>query len=75
MIADSNANKVRRVDPQGVISTIVGTGDPGHTGDGGAASSAEITEPHGVNFDGSGNLYVSGAGLWTSVPAIGGASG
>ena len=46
------------ISPAGIIHTIAGTGMPGFSGDGGAATSAELTG-WGLAFDGSGNLYVT----------------
>lgn len=40
------------------ISTVVGTGVAGVTGDGGPASAATLVAPAGMAYDGSGNLYV-----------------
>jgi sugar lactone lactonase YvrE len=45
LIADEANNRVRRVWPDGTITTIVGTGDPAFGGDGGAASAAAINGP------------------------------
>jgi|GEM_PF-2086848 len=69
LIADTNNNRVRRVDHQsGIITTIVGSGKPngaegygaGTTcGDGGAATSACVNTPYGLAFDDGGNLLVS----------------
>ena len=63
VIADSAANKVRWVGADGGISTIVGTGVLGASGDGGPATAARIAEPFGVDVSPAGDLYVSGAGL------------
>ncbi len=50
---------VRRVDAKsGVISTVAGTGKPGFGGDGGAATSAQLNQPHSLAFDSDGHLYV-----------------
>lgn len=43
----------------GVISTAVGTGRPGYSGDGGPAARARLNQPFDVAFDASGNLYVA----------------
>ncbi len=43
----------------GMISDIAGNGTRGYTGDGGAATSAEFSEPLGAVRDGAGNLYVA----------------
>ena len=48
MIADFLARRIRRVDPQGVIRTVAGTGGRTISGDGGAATAAAIGSPTGV---------------------------
>ncbi len=59
-IADSNNHRIRRVDAAtGNISTYAGTGSAGFTGDGAAATSAQINFPIGLTFDGAGNLYIA----------------
>jgi len=56
--ADNANYRIRRIDAiTGYISTIVGTGSPGYSGDGGAASAAQISYPVGMCIDGAGNLY------------------
>ena len=58
-ISDTYNSRVRMVDKAtGIISTMVGTGVIGHSGDGGAAISAQIKYPYGVAFDSSGNIYI-----------------
>ena len=49
---------MRKVSPSGIITTVAGTGDPGYSGDGGPATSAQLYYPFGIAKDGSGNLYV-----------------
>jgi uncharacterized protein (TIGR03437 family) len=56
-IADSQNNRVRVVTPAGGISTVAGTGLPGYTGDGKAATSAQIVSPSGLVVDSTGGLY------------------
>jgi sugar lactone lactonase YvrE len=58
-IADADNARIRKVDTSGVISTFAGTGERGHSGDGGPAPSARLTEPRGLAFDTRGNLYVA----------------
>ena len=43
--------RVRRVAPDGVISTVVGTGEKGFMGDGGPAREATLNLPHELRFD------------------------
>ncbi len=50
---------VRRVDAKtGVITTIAGTGKAGFSGDGGPAIAAELNQPHSIQFDATGDLYI-----------------
>jgi uncharacterized protein (TIGR03437 family) len=55
----SNSNRVLKVDLQGNITTIAGTGVKGYSGDGGPATNALLTNPWSVAFDSLGNLYVA----------------
>ena len=58
-ITDWENFRIRKVDPQGTITTIAGTGKKGHSGDGGPARSARLSDPGGLAFDARGNLYVA----------------
>jgi sugar lactone lactonase YvrE len=58
-IADLGNNRVRRVSPDGTISTLAGTGAPGSLGDGGPAVNAQLAAPRNLAVDGAGNLYIS----------------
>ena len=58
-VADGNNNRIRKVDTNGVITTLAGSGTPGHLGDGGAATNANLYQPTGVVVDGSGNLFIA----------------
>jgi hypothetical protein len=51
-------NRIRKVSTAGVMSTVVGTGTAGFSGDGGAATSAKISDAAGVTCDTSGNIYL-----------------
>ncbi|HXC03175.1 MAG TPA: NHL repeat-containing protein, partial [Bacteroidia bacterium] len=58
-IADRINNCIRRVNPSGIISTICGTGVAGYSGDGGAATSAQLKGPEGLGTDRRGNIYIA----------------
>jgi uncharacterized protein (TIGR03437 family) len=58
-IADTFNNRIRTVQSDGVIRTVVGTGTPGFSGDGAAATAALISPPYGVAVDAAGNIYFS----------------
>lgn len=60
-IADAANNRIREVN-SGQISTAVGTGDAGWSGDGGAAASATLNNPLGVTVDGSGDIFIADTG-------------
>jgi uncharacterized protein (TIGR03437 family) len=61
-IADDINCRVRKVDTNGIITTIAGSGAFGFAGDGGPAVSASLLFPTGVALDSSGNLYISDSG-------------
>ena len=51
-IAERDNHVVRKVEAKtGVISTFAGTGSPGFSGDGGAAKSAQLRQPHSIAVD------------------------
>lgn len=50
--------RVRKVTTDGIIHTIVGNGQKGHTGDGGPALEASLNLPHEIRFDEKGDLYI-----------------
>ena len=58
-IADTNNLKIRMVTSTGIITTFAGTGAYGSSGDGGAATSAQLYIPFGVSVDISGNVYIA----------------
>ena len=54
---------IRRVDAKtGVISTIAGDGQPGFSGDGGPASKAHFNQPHSIQLDAQGNVFICDIG-------------
>lgn len=58
-IGDTFNNVVRKVSTSGIITTVAGTGTGGYSGDGGAATSAQLADPFGVAVDAAGNLYIA----------------
>jgi DNA-binding beta-propeller fold protein YncE len=54
---DMGNHRVRRIDADGTITTVAGTGRGGYAGDGGAATAADLNEPYEVRFDRGGDLY------------------
>jgi hypothetical protein len=58
-IADQNDSRIRRVDTNGIITTVAGNGGFGYNGDGEAATNASLNKPFSVAFDASGNLYIA----------------
>jgi len=54
---------VRRVDAKtGIITTFAGNGKPAYSGDGGPAANAQFRQPHSIQFDPAGNLYICDIG-------------
>ncbi len=58
-IADQQNNRVRKVTPNGTITTIAGTGVAGFSGDGGLAISAKLNIPTNVFVDTTGNIFIA----------------
>jgi uncharacterized protein (TIGR03437 family) len=59
-IADSASHRIRKVTPDGTITTIAGNGNGGFQGDGGLATQASLFYPKGIVVDpSSGNLYIA----------------
>jgi uncharacterized protein (TIGR03437 family) len=56
-IADMGNNRIRKVAPNGAITTYAGTGENGVTGDNGPATSAQLSLPQLLALDSAGNLY------------------
>jgi serine/threonine protein kinase len=56
-VGDMGNLRIRKITPNGVISTVAGNGTYGLSGDGGPATSAQLIAPISVAVDGGGNLY------------------
>lgn len=61
-IADRYNNRVRWVGPDGIITTLAGTGDAGFSGDDGAAKDAWLDSPTGLDVAGNGSVYIADYG-------------
>ena len=61
-IADRDNHRIRRVTPDGIITTVAGAGFQGNTGDGGPATLARLNGPSSVSLDAAGNLYIADTG-------------
>jgi cysteine-rich repeat protein len=57
-VADSDNNRIRRIDPAGTIHTLAGTGSAGYSGDGGPATAATLFAPIAAVAHPSGSVYV-----------------
>jgi len=61
-VVEEDANRVRRVDPDGTISAFAGTGERGSTGDGGPAIEATFDGVGGLAMDADGTIYIVDVG-------------
>jgi sugar lactone lactonase YvrE len=58
-VADSRNNVVRVIQPDGTISTVVGSGISGFAGDRGPANEARLRQPSGLAFAPDGSLWIA----------------
>ncbi|GJQ59641.1 MAG: hypothetical protein SCALA701_24420 [Candidatus Scalindua sp.] len=58
-IAEPYNHRIRKVDINGIITTIAGSGQSGYSGDGGPATEASLNLPRGVAVDTVGNIYIA----------------
>ena len=61
-ITESLGNRVRKITPAGIITTVAGTGVAGYNGDGITATGAQLNIPSGLTIDSAGNLYIADLG-------------
>ncbi len=60
LYASEKSGRIRMVKAgTGVITTVAGTGTAGFSGDGGPATGAQLSDPHGVTVDAGGNVFVA----------------
>ena len=58
IFSDQYNQRIRKVDKNGIITTIAGNGNAGYSGDNGPATSASLNYPGGVVADQNGDLYI-----------------
>ena len=58
-VSEGEGDRIRRIGPDGVISTYAGTGEGGFGGDGGPAVEAQLDGPFSLALDSAGNLFVA----------------
>src|SRR5262249_38225895 len=58
-VSDTGNNRVRRISPDGKITTYAGTGVPDYNGDSIPAPQAQLASPTGLGLDAAGNLYIA----------------
>jgi adhesin/invasin len=61
-ISDTANNRVRKVTPDGTITTVAGTGAASFGGDNGQAVNSQLNQPRAIIFDPAGNLYIADSG-------------
>ncbi len=61
-VSDTNHHRVLRIDATRSVSSLAGTGVRGYFGDGGAASTAQLSAPSGLIMDTSGSLFIVDTG-------------
>ena len=61
-ISAYGSDSIRKVSPDGIITTIAGTGAEGYTGDGGPASAAQLSSPSSIVVDAAGAVYIADNG-------------
>jgi trimeric autotransporter adhesin len=66
-VADTLNYRVRKIAPDGTITTAAGTGQAGFSGDGGLAVGAQMESPSAVAVDSAGNLFIVDSEVWNGV--------
>jgi hypothetical protein len=59
-LADTDNNRIRKIDlATNIVTTLAGTGDAGYSGDGGPATSAQLSGPRDIEIGPEGDLYIA----------------
>lgn len=56
-------SRILKLSPDGSLTTVIGNGAPGFSGDGGPATDAQLGYPTGLAVDGGGNMYIADLGV------------
>ncbi len=70
-VSEEYEYRVVKLDPAGNLSLFAGNGTGGHSGDGGPAVAAELSDPHGILVDDADNVYILDSGYVRKVDANG----
>jgi len=57
--ADSGNNRIRKIDTDGIVTTVAGNGEAGYAGDGGSALLAQLNNPVDVEVAPDGSIYIA----------------
>jgi hypothetical protein len=63
-VADTFNHLIKRLDPDGKVHTIAGTGKQGFSGDEGPAAQAGLAAPDSLAIDSQGNIFIADRGNW-----------
>ena len=62
-VSQFRESRIRKISPDGsLVTTLIGDGIPGFSGDGGPASAARVSDPFGLAVDAAGNIYFADRG-------------
>jgi hypothetical protein len=58
-VAEANEQRIKVIQPSGIVAAVAGTGKAGDSGDGGAAASGQLDEPTSVAVDRGGDVFIA----------------